>query len=55
MLMYPDHLKFWLDFGPGLLIFLIWNSETGQIYGHFPMNVWKEWPEISKADVSCLF
>ena len=35
MLMYPDNLKHWLDFGHGLLIFLIlvafWLSETGKI------------------------
>ena len=35
MLMYPDHLENWLDFGKRLLIFLIlaafWLSETGQI------------------------
>ena len=37
MLMYPDHLHNWLDYGYGLLIFLIsvlfWLSETGQIWG----------------------
>ena len=37
MLMYPDHLQNWLDFGHGLLIFLflasLWLSETGQICG----------------------
>ena len=35
MLMYPDHLQNWIDFGLGLLIFLLlaplWLSETGQI------------------------
>ena len=37
MLMYPDHIKNWLDYGYSLLIFLIlmlfWLSETGQIWG----------------------
>ena len=36
MLMYPDHLQNWLDFGQALLIFLmvpIWLSETGHIWG----------------------
>ena len=37
MLMYPDHLQNWLDFGHGLLIFLLlarlWFSEIGQMWG----------------------
>ena len=37
MLMYLDHLQNWLDYGYGLLIFLLltplWLSETGQIWG----------------------
>ena len=37
MLIYPDHLQNWLDFGHALLIFLImvplWLSETGHIWG----------------------
>ena len=37
MLIYPDHLQEWWDYGHGLLIFLIlttfWLSETGQICG----------------------
>ena len=37
MLLYPDHLQNWLDYGYGLVIFLIlvlfWLSETGQILG----------------------
>ena len=37
MLLYPDHLQNWLDYGHGLVIFLIlvlfWLSETGQIWG----------------------
>ena len=36
MLLYPDHLKNWLDYGYGVVIFLIlvlfWLSETGQIW-----------------------
>ena len=36
MLMYPDHLQNWLDYGHGLLIFLLlaplWLSETGEIW-----------------------
>ena len=35
MLMYPNHLQSWLDFGYSLVIFLIltqfWHAETGQI------------------------
>ena len=37
MLMYPRHLQIWLDYGHGLLIFLLlaslWLSEMGQIWG----------------------
>ena len=37
MLMYPDHLQNWLDYGYSLSIFLVlvllWLSETGQIRG----------------------
>ena len=37
MLLYPDHLQNWLDYGNGLVIFLILVlfllSETGQIWG----------------------
>ena len=37
MLMYPDHLQKWLDFGHGLLIFFLlpslWLRETSQIWG----------------------
>ena len=37
MLMYPDNFQTWLDYGYGLLIFVIfalfWLSETGQICG----------------------
>ena len=37
MLLYPDHLQNWLDYGYCLVIFLIlvlfWLSETGQIWG----------------------
>ena len=37
MLLYPDHLQKWLDYGYGLVIFLnlvlFWFSETGQICG----------------------
>ena len=40
MLIYPDNLQNWLDYGRGLLIFLIlalfWLSETGQIWGFRP-------------------
>ena len=36
-LIYPDHLQKWLDYGHGLLVFLIsalfWHSEMGQILG----------------------
>ena len=38
MLLYPDHLQNWLDYGYGLVIFLIlalfWLSEMGQIWGY---------------------
>ena len=37
MLLYPDHIQNWLDYGHSLLIFLIlvlfWLSEMGQIWG----------------------
>ena len=37
MLLYPDHLQNWLDYGYSLVIFLtlvqFWLSETGQIWG----------------------
>ena len=37
MLLYLDHIQNWLDYGEGLVIFLIlvlfWLSETGQILG----------------------
>ena len=37
MLMYPDHLQNWLDYGHGLLIFFplapLQLSETGRIWG----------------------
>ena len=37
MLLYPDHIQNWLDYGCSLVIFLIlvlfWLSETGQIWG----------------------
>ena len=59
MLMYPNILWNWLDYGHGLLILLFfglfWLSETGQFvfWGHFPKNAWREWPEILPALVSC--
>ena len=58
MLLYPDHLQNWLDYGYDLLIFLIlvlfWLSETGQIWGFqaFSGNPIEEWPEILHADVA---
>ena len=37
MLVYPDHVQNWLDFGRSVLIFLFWSqfwlSETSQIWG----------------------
>ena len=47
MLMYPDHLQNWLDYGHDLLIFLLlaplWLIETGDIWGfHCLENAW-EW------------
>ena len=37
MLMYPDYLQNWLEYGNSMLIFqilmLFWLSETGQIWG----------------------
>ena len=37
MLKNTDHLKKWLDFGHGMLIYLhlvpLWISETGQVWG----------------------
>ena len=58
MLMYLDHHQNWLDYGHGLLIFLIlalfWLRETGQIWvsGHLPENALRKWPGIVHADVS---
>ena len=58
MLMYSDHLQNRLDFGHGMLIFLIlapfWLSETGQIWDFrdFLQNAWEEWPKIWHADLS---
>ena len=52
MLMYPDHLENWLDFGHRLLIFLVlaafWFSETGQIcdFWSFSWEHMEEWPQI---------
>ena len=42
MLMYPDHLHNWLDFGHALMISLImvplWLSETGHIWGLWALS-----------------
>ena len=57
MLMYPDHLQNWLDFGHLLLIFLIlasfWLNETGQIckFWTFSGNAREEWPDLWHAGV----
>ena len=57
MLLYPDHPQNWLDYGYGLVIFLIlvlfWLGETGQIWV-FLENPLRKWPEILHADVSWL-
>ena len=58
MLVYPDHLQNWLDYGYGMVIFpvlvLFWLSETGLIWGFqaFSGNPSRKWPEILHADVS---
>ena len=58
MLIYPDHLQKWLDFGHGLWIFLIlatfWFNWTGQIWGFqtFPWECMGALPEIWHANVS---
>ena len=58
MLTNPVHLQNWLDFGHGLLIFLILVplrlNETGKfkLSGHFLRKAWEEWPEIWHTDVS---
>ena len=58
LLMYSDHIQNRLDFGHGMLIFLIWApfwlSETGHIWGYrdFLYNAWEEWPKIWHADLS---
>ena len=58
MLTNPVHLQNWLDFGHGLLIFLILVplrlNETGKfkLSGHFLQKAWEEWPEIWHTDVS---
>ena len=57
MLLYPDHIQNWLDYGYGLVIFLIlvlfWLSETGQILGFqaFSKNPLRKWPKILHAHV----
>ena len=42
MLIYLDHLQNWLDYGHGLLIFLVltplWLSEKGQIWGFWAFS-----------------
>ena len=63
MLMYLGHLQNWLDYGHGLLIFLLlvslWLSEMNLVKwvkfgvsGHFPENAWWKWPKILHADIS---
>ena len=58
MLLYPDHLQNWLDYGYGLVIFLIlvlfWLSETGQMWGFlaFSGKPIEEMAWILNADVS---
>ena len=55
MLLYPDHLKNWLAYGYGLVIFqilvLFWLHETGQILD-FLENPLSKWPEVLHAGVS---
>ena len=58
MLMYPDHLQYWLDYGHGLVIFtilalfdLVKRVKFG-VSMHFWGNWWGEWHEILHADVS---
>ena len=48
LLMYSDHLQNWLDYGHGLLIFLLlapfWLSEIGQILGFSETGqIWGFW------------
>ena len=58
MLLYPDHIQNWLDYGYGLVIFLIlvlfWLSEMGQICGFqaFSVKQLRTSPEILHADIS---
>ena len=57
MLIHPDHLQNWFDYGHGMLVFLIlaqfWPSESDHIgvSGPFSENAGREWPGyIFKAE-----
>ena len=59
MLMYPDHLQNWLDFGHGSLIFMSFRSHIYLLKQakfwfsrHLPENTQREWPKILHADLS---
>ena len=60
MLLYPDHIQNWLDYGYGLVIFLFlvlfWLGERVKfgVFRHFVKNPLRKWPEILLADVSWL-
>ena len=40
MLMYPDHFQNWLDFGHGLLIFLIFVMSPPWLHAHLT-GIWQ--------------
>ena len=55
MLLYPDHLPNWLDYGYGVVIFFNFGAIlTGQIWDFlaFSEKPLRKWPEILHADVS---
>ena len=58
MMVYPDYLQNWLDYGCGLLIFLFWRISylvkrvKFEVSGHFLENARWDWPVIWHADVS---
>ena len=59
VLLYPDHLQNWLDYGYGLVIYsnfgailiLVKRVKFG-VSRHFLENPLRKWPEILNADVS---
>ena len=58
MLLYPDHLQNWLDYGYDLVIFLILvlfdlvKLIKFDVSRHFLENPFSKWPDVLHADVS---